>query len=158
MHSKIFQVSRDPLTRDDWVSEFHYYDNFVGRIADYLERIGDGKGRRSCIEDLSMHNGIIANPISETLTIKSKIEFFRGYYEDFKNAVDNLREISIYDFSDSSFMLSMDMYRLNAAVSNEFNYYIEDTDGCDLVTLQDFVRTHKDGDRFYIGAIIDYHF
>ena len=41
-HSKIVQISTDPIERKDWIVDTNYYDTgFVGSVADYVADVTD---------------------------------------------------------------------------------------------------------------------
>lgn len=51
MHSRLFQISDQPVYEDDFTSEYDYYDGFVGGIADSIRK-EDGGDRRQGIKEL----------------------------------------------------------------------------------------------------------
>ena len=156
MHSKIFQISKSPISEDEFIDESKYFDNFVGYIADYVDDLG---ANEDCYEWLGGTPGIEYHQSDKSITIVDKSAYFSGKYKEFKECLESLSKLSEETFSTSDFEFGMDMYRLKAAYNDEFAFYFDD-DGEEFYmrTLDDFMREVSNGDKFYRGNVIDYHF
>ena len=159
-HSKIVQISTDPIERKDWIVDTNYYDTgFVGSVADYVADVTDDE-RKACIEYLSTYPmpGIRVVPKSETLVIVSKEEYFRSRWEKAVATARSIAEMSLVDFATpkgENAIRDMEYYG-----RDRYSVYVDDT-ATDFefgfTYFDDFVRQAKDGDVFYIGGIVDYH-
>ena len=162
MHSRIFQVSKKPIEETEYLEEERYYDYFVGGVADYVDEVEDP------IEDWNWLNDFSGGTIKidtekKTLTIIDKEAFFEKNYENWKKALDNLSNITLKDFvSNEKFdehSCSYNMWQLNSAYNDKHGFYIDDNDEYfGLVTLPSFMRNRENGEVFYLGNTIDYHY
>ena len=156
MHSKIFQVSKTPISKKDWIYADMYLESFVGRVADYTDDIDDA-ARKVWLENLSRVPGLSVSNVSEQLMIVSKEEYFREYYKEFKEMIDKLSKVSLRDFCEAHQSFELNAFRLQSSISDEFGYYVDIDEGYPM-PLQDYVRCCDDGDKLYIGGIVDYHY
>ena len=153
MHSRIFQISKEPITKDNYAHTSRYEDGFVGRIADYVvesdSKASDISWLTTCHEGLKVEGN--------TLTIISKEEYFEKSFTEFKNLLEELKDYTITDFIDRKNW--MKFYNLKASYNEEYGFYIDDNDEYfGIATLDEFMRNVEDGDVYYIGCIFDYHF
>lgn len=157
MHSRIIQVSSKPIDRDDWITEDRYYDGFVGQIADYVDSETDREG------DIEWLSAILNDAVKfdkDSFTIIDRDKYFAKKYEAFLDSINKLQNISFDEFSCKiPTNLSLLMYDIQKAYSNEYGFYIDDNyEYAGTQTLDDFMRHVSNGDVFYIGAIFDYHY
>lgn len=153
MHSRIFQISEEPIEEENYALESDYYGNFIGHIADYVNEQEDDE-RKDDIEWLAKSLEGAAKIRGNKMTILSKEKFFEKKYEGF---IKTAKKVAMMTFDD--FITSVgeeDLYVLNSYHSNKYGFYV-DEDGYPL-TLDDFFRNVKDGDTYYIGATFDYHY
>jgi len=159
MHRKIFQFSEDPVDKEDYFEEERYMGkpwNFVGGIADYVDRITDDE-MKACIVWLGKDrstNGIMTDKWSRTISVFDKRAFFASKYEGFVKALRNLSGITLDEFctnKKTAYFCDLEYY-----FNDKYGIYMDsDEDG--LLTLDEWVRHAKPGKKFYIGAVIDYH-
>lgn len=154
MHSRIFQVSKEPIRKEDWIEEDRYYDGFVSSVAEYVETVGDPE------EDydwLGTSKGLEVDLETKTLKIVSKEEYFKGAYNNFKEQVEKCSEVSLEDFI--SGRTALNVFRISQSYEDDHGFYIDDNgENYGITTLDDFVRCAPEGDVFYLGAVTDYHF
>ena len=163
MHSRIFQVSKEPITEDNKISEYRYEEGFVGNNG--VDYVVPTENKQADLEWLTIcHSGLDVNvsydadnkPVVK-LTILSKEEYFTKKFDEFKEGLAKLQDYTLEDFMNNANWL--DMYRLKDAYNNEHGFYIDDNDEYHgITTFDEFVRSTNDGDVFYIGAVFDYHF
>jgi hypothetical protein len=158
MHSRIYQISKQPIDKSDYIEESNYYDHwFTNQIADYVNgdtvRENDIDWLMACIKDKGISFSLFGDEIH--FIVEDKIKYFESKFEAFKNAIKELSVISIEQFISGECGLSM--YHLKEAYDDRFGFYV-DGDETDLVTFDDFVRQAEVGVKYYIGATIDYHF
>jgi len=161
MHSRIFQISTEPIEKEDYIEESTFYDTtFVGEVADYVnentDRNDDIEWLKCCYENVE---GIIID--NGTITITDKKKYFEKKFEKFKEQLNKLEtettleafakaDRTYYDFSYTLWELKC------AAEGDKFGFYVYDTqDG--LYRFDDFVRYYDENVPYYIGATIDYH-
>lgn len=153
MHSRIIQVSPEPVERDEYIRESSYWDHwFTREIADYVA-ISD---RDKDIEWLSTngYKGIVfdKDECGEFFIIKDKEEFFAKRFEKFKEELAKVNEITLYEFAHGK-----GIWWLESTYEEKYGFYIHDTD-CDyLTTLDEFIRTSDTDVKYYIGGTMDYH-
>lgn len=152
MHSRIIELSTQPISEDERISESDYYDNgFIGNIADYV----NGKTNRErdikwFIAFLKAKDIIVANT-DESFTMGENVreKFFKERYEQLKNHMGNM---SLEEFCSDS----LNVYQFKTYIENKYGFYIHN-DGC-YETLDNFMRYVLDGQTWYFGGTLDYHF
>lgn len=158
MHGKIFQITKEKYNESAWISSDDYYDHwFVGAIADY---VSDDVDRKECIEWLKTSlNGAI-NIRGNILTIVDKGKYFERKFAEFREQLDALTKISAEQFmGNEPSDIDMTVYRLKEAYDDKYGYYVDDCgEWGGLGTFDDFMRRSTNGERYYIGGIVDYHF
>lgn len=156
MHSRIYQISTEPIDKVDYIEESHYWDHwFTNSVADYVngdtDRVGDIKWLKDCYESRGVSFGTDDN--GEYFIVTDKLRYFTPKFEEFKNVLKEISKVAIDDFISDAFGLPM--YKLESAYDEKFGFYIDWDD--DLLTLDDFIRCAEVGTKYYIGATIDYH-
>lgn len=155
MHSRIFQISKNPIPEDEYITDDKYFDNFVGAIADYVMQSTDE-------DKIIFQNipGILYNAEENTITIENKHVYFADSYKNFKKQLQILSDITEEEFCQNHQTdLSYHMFLLNESYDDKYGIYIDDDyEEYGLMTLDDFIRHCKNGNTFYLGAVIDYHF
>lgn len=159
MHSRIFQLSETPISKDEYISEYEYHDHwFTREIADYVDgdtdRADDIGWLESCVSGIEF--GVDEH--GEFLIIKSREMYFDRLFTLFAAHLEEVNQkCTLKDFTDGI----REMWNLENTYNDKFGFYVElttDTDRyTDLVTFDNFIRTSKDGEKYYIGATIDYH-
>lgn len=158
MHSRIFQISKKPIDKSDYIEESNYYDHwFTNQIADYVNgctnREGDIDWLKSCYNNQGLSFG--ADDNGEYFIIKDKNEYFAPKFESFQK---NLQELSVATLEDFvSYKSSPQMYNLEESYDDKYGFYVDSEDTF-LVSFDEFVRCSEVGIKYYIGATIDYHF
>lgn len=159
MHSKIFQISRKPISKDNYITEDRYYDGFVGEIADYVDI--DSSYHDICIDYLGEYLGDAAKINGNKIKIIDKRKYFDKKYEEFiqyaKKIVENT---SPEEFAgDYSGDLGFNIINLTWSYEDKYGFYVDDNDeDAGLEPIDTFLRRAKNGDVFYFGEVIDYHF
>ena len=160
MHSRIFQLRETPIEEDNYIRESKYYDDwFTREIADYVDgdtdRIEDIEWLKSSVSGIEFG----ADEHGEYLIIKNREQYFEKSFQMFRRYLEEIhRQNTLKDFTNGI----SGMWSLDDVYDNKFGFYVDftiDTDRyTDLVTFDNFIRTSTDGDKYYIGATIDYHF
>ena len=161
MHGKIFQIGRKPIDKEDYASPDMYYDN-SSDFADYIGDAVDEEGR-------NYHIGWLGNQIKDVFTPvgdgvfaykgeKALQAFKQEWADEIKKLTDGLTGENL--FRDGN------LYHIRA-ITKETHvgsaYRFDIGEWCDGVAypfgeLFEYAACKlKEGDRIYVGAIIDYH-
>ena len=153
MHSRIFQVSAEPITEENYISEYRYDEYLVGQ--DGIDYVVESDSRTEDIEWLKHNKGL---EITEnTIKVVSKKEFFEKSFEEFQEYVEKFSNYTIEDFMNPQNWL--DFYRLKDAYDDQNGFKIDDNDEYfGITSLDNWVRNVEEGTTYYIGKTFDYHF
>ena len=157
MHSRIFQISTNPIDEEDYIGEHYYYDHwFTNSIADYVsestDRSDDIEWLKDCYEDKGISFG--KDNCGQYLIVTDVRKYCQLRFDRFHELLKELLKVTIDDFANGK--CGIQMYRLKEAYEDKHSFYV-DIDGEDLITLDEFVRHANAGIKFYIGATISYH-
>ena len=155
MHSRIFQVSSEPITEENLIEEDRYYE---WEHADYVNKQASSTDIESDLKWLqTANNGIKVNVEEKTITITSKEEYFTKSHDEFKKLAEELSTISLEDFINGK--ADMKFYDLKCAYEDKNGFYIDDNyECCGLTNLDNWVRNAEENKTYYVGSIFDYHF
>ena len=152
-HSRIFEVSKYEMDPHDWlVADDLAESTFVGNIADYVKDIDD-VDRLESIEWLSK---CTAGSIEIThddskyklkLAQNGKQTYFGGRLASLKLMVG---EMTIDEFADD-----MTAWKTQELINERYSFYVFE-EGL-YKTLDNFIRSIKEGEEYYICGVIDYH-
>ena len=154
MHSRIFQIEKEPIKKEDYIDSFSIPEWFTESVADYAS---DDSNREEDIEWLmSAALGSIASVEGNKIIFSSDInEYFKEKYKEFANAAKELYTATLTEFI-SGDSIDMALFRLKSAYDDRYSFYIYSD--YDLCTLDDFMRHVKAGETYFIGGTVDYHF
>lgn len=152
MHSRIFQVSKEPIEKEDYIKEDNYiYEHwFLNSIADYVSDNCDRNVDIRWLQDCALGFTFGTDDNGEYFIVNSKEEYFKSSFEGFKKALEALHNISI-----EQFVSYVNIYGLNTYYNEKYGFYIDIDD--ELMTLDSFVRYCNNGEKYYIGGTVDYH-
>lgn len=153
MHSRVFQLSEDFLTKDDYISEVTLHDCFVGQIADYAIETNDRKNDLEWLKSVIGKYGAVVDVEKETVYFPEgfKEAYFKEKYEEFKKLVE---ELTLEEFAGTDVRGGFKRYQIESLMENKFGFYVY----IDYPqTLDDFVRYLSEGATYYVGSIFDYH-
>ena len=158
MHSRIYQVSTEPISTDELSHEHDYEDYFVGRIADYVAEIEyKGKGYEQDLKWLQeATDGIEVNTEKGTMKITSREAYFRNKYYTFQEFLRKLNSMTLTEFIEQYGRARLNLYELQCAYEDKYSFYV-DVAG-ETEPLDSFVRSAEENKVYYIGTITDYHF
>lgn len=158
MHSRIFQVSTEPISTDELSHEHDYENCFVGRIADYVAEIEykseNYKQDLKWLQEAT--DGIEVDVEKGTMKVISKEEYFRSKHEAFQEFLQKLNNITLTEFIEQYGKVSLNLYNLQCAYNDKYSFYV-DIDG-ETEPLDSFARGAEENKMYYIGTITDYHF
>lgn len=167
MHSKIVQISTDPILKEDYVDSDRYYGDgyegwFVGEIADYARDMSEEE--QDAVLEYWENNpepGIEIDAMLRRIKIVSKEDYFRKKFEEAKEGAKALLDMSLSDFA--THKGSSCIRGIKYCGDDDHDIWVDDVNwdegSCGgTASLDTLVRDSNDGDWYYIGAIIDYHF
>lgn len=163
MHSRIIQISHEPIAEEDYLDEYRYVDGFVGHIADYVsesDRASDIDWLENCL------NGAIeVSKDKSFFWVTDKAKYFERKFEGFQEYARKLSGFTLEDFAGDGeareWGESLDsvMWKLRSIYDDEYAFYVDDGDEyAGIETLDSFMRRAVNGDKYYLGATFDYHF
>ena len=162
MHSKIFQISNKPISKEDYADPETYYEN-SDDFADYIGDEVDEEDREDYYDYMAKNlagvfthegNGVYVYQGAEALQVFK--QEWADYIKEFANdlTADNLfknqrlymiRKITEETHIGTSYRV--DIAHWAEGVAYPFGELFEYAGRC-----------LKKGDRIYVGAIIDYHY
>lgn len=156
MHSKIFQLSKEPIEKDELMTESYFLSTdcdytgggFVGTVADYVSAISEKAQKQEITEFVkAFKNGIEYHEEGNYFVVVDKKEIFKEDFHDFSTTMEGF---SIKEFVNKSWA-----NRVKDIISPTFSWYVY-TDLC-WEPYTDFFRTVKTGEKYYFGSVLDYH-
>ena len=178
-HSRIFQISKTPLDKDDLMHDCHY-DECIPNTMDYVLASNNIQGDLKWLQE-TYGKYIKVNTRRKTITIRHINQFKAERLRTITKLAKELAEAAAlaayniesgytdaYDgtYAHSGTNLaagehrSIDtlIYLINTADSDKYGFYIDDNnDYWGLMPLNEWLSDLKNGDTFYIGKIFDYH-
>lgn len=153
MHDLIYQLNDEIIDKDDFLTEEELYDNFVGIIADYVDGDID---RDAAINELVISltpYGIIYDPTEQSIVFKKgfKEAFFKERFAKLKKYVS---ELTLEEFSGTAD--TFPLYYIKKTIEDKYGTYIYFNNVC--IIFDEFIRNMKEGQKYFFGSAIDYHF
>lgn len=161
MHSNIYQISSRPISEDEYASPSDFWDN-SSDFADYIGDAYEGEEREEEIESF-------ADIIEDVFDYKGGGEFeYKG-----KDAMRKFKQAWIDELLHKTAALTPDnlfkeqnlfrIWQLTEKTHLDASSRVDISEWCGecaypLGELFEWADSQlKKGDRFYIGAVIDYH-
>lgn len=158
MHSRIYQVSAEPIYKGELSHEYNYENYFVDRIADYVAEV-EYKSE-SYKQDLKWlqeaTDGIEVDTEKGTMKVISRETYFRNKYYTFQEFLRKLNGMTLTEFIEQYGKARLDLYELQRAYEDKYSFYV-DVAG-EIEPLDSFVRGAEENKVYYIGTITDYHY
>ena len=158
MHSRIFELSRTPVSPEDRFNTNDIPDGFYHNIADYA--IDETNRAEDIAWFVSCYRSIIAiGEDGESITFDhmAKQDYFRFKHQKFIEKAAELSAVSLDAFvGDTPYPIDFTVYELNDAYKDKFSFYIYFES--ELVPMDEFIRTFSLDGVFYFGGTVDYHF
>ena len=153
MHSRIIELSKEPINVDERICESDYYDNgFIGSNADYVAPCDRTDAINWICGFLKNKDAITefdTNKIVFSEDVKEK--FFRDKFNEFKKLTS---EITFEQFAGEN---DFQLYLIKQSIEDTSGFYVH-YDGY-YWTLDCFIRICvEDNSTWYIGGALDYHF
>lgn len=150
MHSRIFQMSVNPIDKTNYISEDDLPEYFFNEIADYAHE--SQNSRKDDIIWFTESTCNIFKYINDNkIKLTQKENYFSSRYEYFKETLKALNDITLEDFK-----RNINLYELKMSADDDYGFYIFDDNG--LHTMDDWIRNNStENTIYYIGTILDYH-
>ena len=149
MHCNVFELSRKPIKESDRMNENTLMDNdsFVGYVADYVADIDEPYEDTVGWLVNELGASVVYNNEDNSITFVHKDMFFKQDYDKFRELI---KGVTFKKFLDWKWV-----HQVKSCLSQDWGTYIY----FDYpMNINDFIRDHvKDGDKFYIGGVVDYH-
>ena len=160
MHSRIFELSENPIPEDERFSQGDVPEWFLNSIADYTDDIPDDQ-RMSEIDWLvGMFHGLCTAD-GERLSFNPELkeQFFKPRYACFLEAAALLKECTYEAFwgGEGSRKLAHTLFLLNDAYEDKYGFYIYDPAEYELQTIHAWLRGADLSKKYFVGGILDFH-
>lgn len=161
MHSRIFQIEKEPVSKDERICADAVPEWFTESVADYVADIDD-TSRDEEIEWLMRTNfGKVCQRDGDKIIFKIDVlDYFEEDFISFKKVIEELAEADINQFicpyKPTGKNLDHLMYLLREAYNDEHEFYVWHC--YELYTMKSWMRHVKPAGSYYIGGIVDYHF
>ena len=105
MHSRIFQVSTNPINETDYIDECCYWDHwFINEVADYVANSTDRDGDIEWLMEYSKGIIISEDENGKFLIVTDKEKYFKNAFENFQEAINKVSKYTIDDFIDDGIL------------------------------------------------------
>ena len=152
MHSRIFQVSLEPINKADYIEESNYWDHwFLNEVADYVVDSDDRNADIAWLKDCEKGYTVNHDANGDYLVITSRTDYFKNAFKRFAETLEQIKNCTIENFATGMY----EIWGLENSYEDKFGFYV-DADG-ELMTFDSFVRHCAEGEKYYIGGTIDYH-
>ena len=155
MHGRIFQLELNPVPRSERIDSSDI-PGWFSYISDFTDDCVDVEYSTEWL--LKGAIGNVASLLGDKLVFDEwdvRRRYFVDKYKKFVKAAGELSSVAFDDFI-STCGVDMIMRRLSEAYDDKYGFYVF-SEG-ELCTLDDFMRTVKDGETYYLGGIVDYHY
>ena len=158
MHSRIIELSNEPILKHERMCESLVPEWFYHSIADYTDADTDrDHDIKWFLESVARVVDVAEDGESFTFKPKAKQKYFERQYHAFLNKTCELTGISLDAFvGETKYDIGMAMYKLNEQYQDKFSLYIYFND--ELKSLDEWIRETDLSGFFYFGGTLDYHF
>ena len=157
MHSKIYQIGLEPISKENYISSTDFYEN-SGDFADYIGDEYPEKERLEAAEGLAELFPELFDYVGDgTLRYKGMGTFLQDWADKIHSLAGEITKDNIIKGL-HRFLLSCLTERTHKEINSRF--YIEEWNGYagPAADLIEFLGKQKEGTLLYVGAIIDFHF
>jgi len=151
-HSRIYQISTNPIDKDDYITACSLDPWIYEPLGDYADDLPESQLQKELEDFDKLFEGIFKRD-GRVLTFLGCDQFIEDWREDIKRKANNI-----------DFTKWMSLWELRATLKRTHydSYAIFTSDDCTSDDFAHFIeglyQGHKPGDKFYIGGILDYHY
>ena len=159
MHSRIIELSDQPIPADERMGVLDIPEWFTHSIADYVnantDRVAD---IHWFMEDMVGVATLISEHDQLRFLEDAKRVSFGRTYPKFIEAAKKVVEMPLDEFSGcvSAYNAELKMYHLEESFRDKYGFYI--LFGGSLTPLEEWLRNADVSHPYYFGATFDYHF
>lgn len=161
MHSRIFELSIEPVDEDSRYTSDYVPDWFVDSISDGIQDIDIPEEREEDIKWLASYfdGACLVNGDMLTFAGDAKEKAFDTLFKEMKAHAEKIAKADFDAFcgKDGLIDLKMDVYQLCDAFSNKYGFYIYEYEAGYLRTIAEWLRNADLSKPYYVGGIVDYH-
>ena len=156
MHSRIIELSKDPILKHERMCESSVPDWFYHSIADYTDADTDrDHDIKWFLDAVARVVDVAEDGKSFTFKPKAKQKYFERQYHAFLDKACELTGISLDAFvGEAKYDIGMAMYKLNEHYQDKFSLYVYFND--ELKSLDEWIRETDLSGSFYFGGTLDY--
>ena len=154
MHSKIIQLNKTPIDRENWSTESDFYDGFAGWIADYVADVDDDV-RNMVISDFK--EGFDMS-YRDFVTIEDDhIIFKNGFKDEYAGKILECLKEFVKEATVNSVRNGSLRYGSEELLGDPFGIYIATEYGLvrENVWLTEYI---EEDTPYYFGGVVDYHY
>lgn len=158
MHSRIIELSNEPILKQERMCETSVPEWFYHSVADYTNADTDRDyDIKWFLESVAYVVDVAEDGESFTFKPKAKQKYFERQYHAFLDKACELTGISLDAFvGETKYDIGMAMYKLEELYADKLSFYIYYKDK--LKTLDAWIRETDLSGSFYFGGTLDYHF
>ncbi len=162
MHSKIYQISSQPISKEDYASPSDFYDN-SGDFADYIGDEVLGEERENYIGWFAVSVKDVFTAVGDGVLVYKGKEALHEFKQKW---ADRIKEMA-NELTADNLLTELRLFSLREVTERthvDISYRVTIEDWCGGVAypfgeLFEWANSQlKEGDHIYIGAIIDYHY
>lgn len=153
-YDNIYQFSTTPITEDDYIKEYQFYedDTFVGEVATHVD--GD-VNLADCLDTLKKKlKDFPVKWVTDTQLVfldGFKATYFASAYKQFKR---HTNDITLKQFLDPLFT-----YKLRMLLEHKYDMYVYLEPNRAWLNFDQFVRDElQENQTYYVGNVIGYHY
>ena len=161
MHGKIFQISAEPISREDYVSPDDFYEN-SSNFADYI-------GEEVKVYERKNYVGYLAHDLRGVFTAVGRDHLvylgddaLRKFLQEWADKIKaQAAELTADNILNGMRLTKISLTTKETHRDSDYRVYIDEWNGyagplADLIGYA--ANKLKKGDSIYIGAVIDYHY
>jgi len=162
MHGKIFQIDTKPISRDEYVSPEEFYDN-SSDFADYIgDEVTDRQARKDYVGYLAGDLKGVFKPAGKDCLVYLGKEALRKFLQDWADDI----KAKAAELTADNILKQERLYKIRATTKEthrrtDYRVYIDEWNGWagPFEGIIEWAANQlKEGDKIYVGAIIDYHY
>ena len=161
MHGKIFQISAEPISREDYVSPDDFYEN-SSDFADFIGEEVNGEVREDCVGYLAHDLRGVFTAVGRDHLVYLGDDALRKFLQEWADYIKaQAAELTADNIMNGMRLAKIRLTTKDTHRQSNYRAYIEGWNGwagplADLIGYA--ANKLKEGDSIYIGAIIDYHY
>ena len=153
-HHFVYQLRKSPIPQDEYIDDDAVWSDLVIDCnADGIEELY-GQERAAAIQELERFTKMPIENDAFIINGQSKVDILLAYFNHLQECLRKANQMTLHDFINDESYIGVE---IRNAISDKWGdlFYNEDNYG-QLETEQNFLRSTKPGDKWYVGAVFDY--